>query len=762
MKTPIPILLIVIHSVAGTGLGQVSMRANDISNTSTKQFFYHWNGFELQWYGPEIDFVKSGDLSGFPASGTKFSEAYTGNSFAYTMTAVSNWDTGQAATAVAASAGLPAESSPFIAYVNNLTAGTVNRHGGNQYGFGVDNGDPRVTEAREDKIDVPGEALVIQFDLRGEEAISGVPGTFGPESSSYFQNTGLNAYARLVLKQLVIRSWAATYTGRIDYLFYDASEGTFLRNSANVPAFAEYVNMSSTGSVLAGPWNIEHGDILIIAHPTATANNLNLLSSELWSMTFDLEFDAPPPPPLDVPSDPADFPQHPYSPGFSNIWRTDGELLALYRTVPGDTSVRTTVMDFHRGYLLTENRGITGGGRILFDLTDVTSETPSVPVPENRTLTEVFRADAAAMHTAYSLLPDYRVNHPGDSYVNLAGLSNTTPSITPVGIPPGFQNVGGGARSAYLLPYHYDSEGNGKRILDARTGQKLSTFEEHGFGSDSLPIPIGNILLLAKIRAGERAIASYDVSDPANPVLLDVMRDADPRWRHQIGGAYEPAVYNNYFVIPLSLQGGTIGFVDYSDPGNLRMHHIISGTQGATRYIQFQDHRMFAGTEVIDLTHLEGGLTPTEHNFPGHMGEYMAASRKSACLRGKLRTGRNKSGCHLRLDRLGRDPGRIQTFSVMLRAQGITGDYTGTGSKGAAVVLLYKSSTGTDVTSRLYSPAVTGTTSGWQNLTFEHTAPPGAATVRAHVVLQGTGTVWFDRLELSERWPSAARRSGIP
>ncbi|MEO0453636.1 MAG: LamG-like jellyroll fold domain-containing protein [Verrucomicrobiota bacterium] len=626
MKTTKSLFLLLLLITYGVdALAQVSMRANDISNNSAKQFFYHWDGFEIQWYGPEIAYVEGGDLSGFSASGRTFSQAYSENSFAYTMMAVSDWDTNMAAVAVGVSPGVPPESSPFVAYLNSLTAGTVNRHGGNQYGFGVDNGDPRVSpEAREDKIDVPGEALVIQFDLQGEEIIGGIPGTFGPESSAFFQNTGLNEHARLVLKELVIRPWAASVSGEIDYIFYDMSEGTYLQDSLGVSAFGEYIDMRQKGSVLTGPWNIEHGDILIIAHPTNPANNLDLISSELWSMTFDLEFDAPTPAPLDVPSDPAEFPQHQYAPGFSNTWRTDGELLALYRTDPVDSAIRTVVMDFHRGHLLTENRGISGGGRIFYDLTDVTSETPSEPVPENRTLDEVFRANAGgAMHTAYSLLPDYRVNHPGDSYVDLAGLSNSTPSIADVGRPPGFSGADGGARSAYILPYHYDSEGNGKKIRDARTGQTLSVLDDHGFGSGSLPVPIGNILLLAKIRAGERAIASYDVSDPSNPVLLDVMRDEDPRWRHQEGGAYEPAVYNNFFIVPLSLRGGTIGFVDYSDPGNLRMHHIISGTKGAQRYIQFQDHRMFAGTEVIDLTHLDGGITPTEHEFPGHKGEYM-------------------------------------------------------------------------------------------------------------------------------------------
>ncbi|MGB0743245.1 MAG: Ig-like domain-containing protein, partial [Opitutales bacterium] len=611
-------------------MGAISVRANEISNTSSKNFFYHWNGFEVEWHGPGIAYVEASDwdligLDSLPASGRSFTQAYSGNTFAYRMTSVGNWNTQQAYSLVGTHDGSSTDT-PFQTYLSGLAPGFVNRHGGNQYGFGVDNGKADIFEHRNDKIDDPGEALIVTFDLEGELSATG--GSFGPESGVSFENVGLHTYARLILKDFVVRNWNRNnLIGRIDYLFYDVSEDAIIQNSVGVDAFGENININDD-ILFTGPWSIEHGDILVFAHPTDPAvlnpdpNDPSLdisgYTSELWGMTFDLEFDAPEPEPINY--DPNNIPQHPHQPGFSNIPRTDGELIALYRTEAGNDSIRTIVQDFHRGYLLTENRGSSvGNSRILFDLTDVTSANPSVEDPEQRTLDQVLiEPMRGAMHNAYTLAPDHRVNHPGDSYVDLAGLANNTPSIMS-DYPDGFQQIGGGARSAYILPYHYSAT----NIVDARSGQEVSSFDAHGFGGGANPIPVGNILLIAKIRSGERAIASYDISDPGNPILLDVMRDADPRWRDTAAGAYEGAVYNQYLIVPQSRLGGNISFVDYSEPGNLRMHHIIKGTAGAQRYVQFQDHRMFAGTEVIDLTHLEGGITPTEHTFPGHKGEYM-------------------------------------------------------------------------------------------------------------------------------------------
>ncbi|MGB0370939.1 MAG: PKD domain-containing protein [Opitutales bacterium] len=615
---------ILVLLLAGTLLpalasAQISVRSDDINSEASKQFFYHWNGFEIQWFGKQINLVGTNNDPGFPASGEAFTEPYAGNSFAYEITAVQDWNTTEALSRIGA--------DTFTAYLDDdLTPAQVNRHGGNYPGFGVSSDLDAVSTSaydRNDKLDNPGEALIIKFDLSGEMLMDNPDATFGPDANYRFENTGLNARAILTLENLLIEEWGDSGTPRMDIILYDASEGDINYQELDL-------DVQALGRIITGFGEIEDNDILVLAFPESSTVDTGIISNELWAMTFDLDFE--PEPPADtsgIPTDIALLPQHQYQDlgdpsddrGFINMWREIGEI-ATFRTEPGNDALRTVVMDFHRGYLLSEIRGtLEGGRRITHSIKGVTD-----PIPTESGLVEVHRHDRGigAMHTAYSLVPDIRVNHPGDEYVDISNMLDIKlAGSSQSGIPDGYVSAQGSARSAYLPPYHYQSAVSGgyTNIYDIRCGEELSSFNEHGFGG--IAVPVGNILLLAKIRAGERAIASYDVSDPNNPVLLDVMRDQDMRWRHQEGGAYEPAVYGHYFVIPLSLRGGTIGFVDFSDPGNLRMHHIISGTEGAQRYLQFQDHRMFAGTEVIDLTNLDGGITPTEHFFHSHKGEYM-------------------------------------------------------------------------------------------------------------------------------------------
>ncbi|MGB0373041.1 MAG: Ig-like domain-containing protein [Opitutales bacterium] len=630
---------------SGHALGQVSLRSDSVDNIPQYDNFVHWTGYDVQWYGRQLNLVAEGLLDGIPASGDSFTQGYTGNTFAYSITAVEDWNYSKAIDALEGTSTVHAN---FAEYIGSRQPARVNRHQGDDHGFGVDNGD---SDNRDDKIDDPGEALVLTFDLEGNTPMDDADSTFGPDERFPFENKGLHPYAKLYIHEVIMWNWAPrNFNGRLDYLFYDASEGTFIQSIEGQSTGEDYnIDHESDGDrTISGKWEIEHGDMLILAHPTnadGSSTDLDAITAELSGITFDLEFDPPAVTTPEIPADPYNpehFTQHPYQPmgrlAFPNIWREDGELLGKYRTekLPDGTfneSIRTVVMGFHRGLLLTENRGTQGrGSRIMFDLSEATLATGlnHDPDDESRRPVEVERQTegrAGIMHTAYWLAPELRTNDGNNNYADLSDPLN----IRYVGVPqasdPGALDdyVGlfpDNARSAYLPPYHYLSiMKDGVEIWDARTGVRQSALSEHGF--DALVMPVGNILLMARVRSGERAVASYDISDPANPVLLDVMRESDPDWRNQKAGAYEPAVYKNYLVTPMAAGGGTIAFLDYEDPTNLRMQHIIEDTRGSQRYVQFQDHRMFAGTEVIDLTYLDGGMSSTEHTFAHHQGEYM-------------------------------------------------------------------------------------------------------------------------------------------
>lgn len=640
---------------------QVAFRSDNSGPVAQRDFFFHWNGFEAEWFGPEVQYVQDGDTKLVDTnSPTTFPNGYVGSSFAYSMTGVQDWNTENAEKVLN---GLsidegngPVTYPDFPAYLAARTAANVGKHGGSQFGFGIQTD---VTEdelggnVRADKLDYKGEAIIITFDTDGSLDMDNAVGTFGPIPNQRFENTGLRDDVTLTITEVHVRRWYEGQDIYVDILFYDASTGQILTDANGSPALHKYEDLGPADKddrnspdrpffTQGAPWVIEDGDMLIIAHPTDESQNLNGITSELWSMTFDLNYDKPAFEYPEVPGDPNLIPQHPYSPGFHNTWREDGERIALYRTVPKEPdpnadpetdpvgardfeTIRTVVTEFHRGHLITDNRIASEENKgIYFDFSTVTDPDRDESNEDNLRPSVAFQGvTAGAMHQAWHLIPDYRGNHGPTNWVELSGLSDPSPTVEKVFTPPGFDFLAGDARSSYALPYVYSKFGDGREIADARTGEQLSSYSEHGFGSDVISMPVGNILLVCKVRAGERAIATYDVSDPRRPALLDVMREDDPRWKDTNRGAYEPAVYNNYIVLPAGVGGSRVAFIDYSDPSNLRMHHSIREVEGGVRYVQFQDHRMFVGRQVVDLFHIDAGISSIEHNFTGSSGEYL-------------------------------------------------------------------------------------------------------------------------------------------
>ncbi|UXI65857.1 PKD domain-containing protein [Tahibacter amnicola] len=132
--------------------------------------------------------------------------------------------------------------------------------------------------------------------------------------------------------------------------------------------------------------------------------------------------------------------------------------------------------------------------------------------------------------------------------------------------------------------------------------QLLATFDHLGTtGVIGHPFILGNRLFFASdmTRTG---IASYDISNPANPVLLDVLKTGG-------AGGYWPEVWGNdgelYFVFPYNNEGNGVRIVDATDPGDMRFVADIplprpNGSAGAM-YAQFQDEFAFIGEHKIDL-----------------------------------------------------------------------------------------------------------------------------------------------------------------
>jgi len=117
-------------------------------------------------------------------------------------------------------------------------------------------------------------------------------------------------------------------------------------------------------------------------------------------------------------------------------------------------------------------------------------------------------------------------------------------------------------------------------------------------GVTGFPFIMGNILLVASDQAGS-GVASYDISDLSNPVLLDVLKEGNP-------GGYWPEVYSHYIFFPRRDGEGGVGsqagymVVDFSDPTDLRVV-ANRNVEGSNQYVTFQDEYAFMNRYKIDM-----------------------------------------------------------------------------------------------------------------------------------------------------------------
>jgi len=158
----------------------------------------------------------------------------------------------------------------------------------------------------------------------------------------------------------------------------------------------------------------------------------------------------------------------------------------------------------------------------------------------------------------------------------------------------------------WMLTHHdgYGSPSGRLQLGDGRTGEVFSNPDPLGeAGVAGKAIMIGNLLIYASLHSTS-GVATYDISDPRNPVLLDSLDNI---------GAYEPAVFGHWLTMAVGfnnrdLHGGGeftrgVTIVDFSDPANLRIVDRIEDDElaGDNRYMQFKDEFMFVGRNKIDM-----------------------------------------------------------------------------------------------------------------------------------------------------------------
>ncbi|MCB1032827.1 MAG: Ig-like domain-containing protein, partial [Acidobacteria bacterium] len=139
----------------------------------------------------------------------------------------------------------------------------------------------------------------------------------------------------------------------------------------------------------------------------------------------------------------------------------------------------------------------------------------------------------------------------------------------------------------------------------SRDGVEFANWDHLGLtGVVGHPFLLGDLLIFASDQS-RTGVATYDISDPANPVLLDVLTTGG-------AGGYWPELWGGdgklYVVFPYRTGGNGFRVVDATDPTDLRFVTDRPLPGDESMYIQFQDEFAFMGGHKVDMRTFESVL----------------------------------------------------------------------------------------------------------------------------------------------------------
>jgi DNA-binding beta-propeller fold protein YncE len=292
----------------------------------------------------------------------------------------------------------------------------------------------------------------------------------------------------------------------------------------------------------------------------------------------------------------------PVTPGFPNVPRTPGELLS---GLNAPQQGRTAVVAYHNG--------------VLFTVPEAPASQPGSDL-QVRTWSLADPADPEELAT-WGTTP-MPVNAHG--YLHNGDYLSIGPN-SPSGTPWSFRTGAGPgevvrtnnpqllcitSRGCLFAPFRVEqtwriyTEVEGLATISRGTSV-LGTWDHLGLtGVIGHPFLLGNLLIYAA-EESRTGVATYDVSNPASPVLLDVLTSGGP-------GGYWPEIWGGdgklYVVLPYRMQGNGVQIVDATDPSNLRLVADVPLSGAQAQYAQFQDEFAFVGDHKVDLRSFESVL----------------------------------------------------------------------------------------------------------------------------------------------------------
>ncbi|MEM7587463.1 MAG: Ig-like domain-containing protein [Acidobacteriota bacterium] len=295
------------------------------------------------------------------------------------------------------------------------------------------------------------------------------------------------------------------------------------------------------------------------------------------------------------------FPGTANAQGFPNVAQTPGALLS---GLNAPQQGRTAILAYHNGLLFTvpEMPSSQPGS-------DFQVRTWDISDPTNPVILDTLGLTPQPVNAhGYFKSGDYLVIGPNWPPESPWSFRATTPGNVDRTEFPGLQ--GPGVRCQLFQPWfvgdtywsYGEVSGNAFIELDS---VRLAEWDHLGLtGVIGHPFLLGDLLIFASDQS-RTGVATYDVSDPTNPVLLDVLTDGGP-------GGYWPELWGGggklYIVFPYRTGGNGFRVVDATDPADLRFvtDRPLAGDE--SMYIQFQDEYAFMGDHKVDMRTFESVL----------------------------------------------------------------------------------------------------------------------------------------------------------
>ncbi|MBB6087290.1 Ig-like domain-containing protein [Wenzhouxiangella marina] len=294
--------------------------------------------------------------------------------------------------------------------------------------------------------------------------------------------------------------------------------------------------------------------------------------------------------------------------GFPNVPQTAGALISSGLIAP--TQGRTAIIAYHNGVLVTIPEAPSSNPG-----SDLQVRTWDISTPER-----LVNPLELAQHGATPMPINAHGYFKNGNWLSIGDNRDWDPGLEPwafEAVPGGLLRSSNpdflcaGVRGCLFAPWapmgtfwSYSAvEGNAALYLDG-LGPANQVAEWDHLGQTGVighPFLIGNLLIYASDQS-QTGVATYDISDPGNPVLLDVLTESAP-------GGYWPELWGGggqlYVVFPYRAGGNGMRVVDVTDPADLRFLADVPLPGDEAMYAQFQDEFAFIGSWKIDMRSFE-------------------------------------------------------------------------------------------------------------------------------------------------------------